>query len=232
MTNPAVFTLQRRINAQLAAKERTGSNPPARVFCLGDDEAHLIARFRSGDEDAFAEFFSIYHPKLSLIFWRRIREYTADFHRAEDKATNILFHAYNAPETYCPGENVTHWLLSFHSLPLPNLPRYPNQIKQAPPSTLDNLAADLPGVIPQCALEENTAEAVNLVLDYMNPDYAELLWIKANSNGMTYRQIGTVFGGISAYAVSGRLRRAKRSFGKTFMKLLAAEQQGEEAKPA
>lgn len=221
---PAAANVSSRRNAH---QKRKGL-----AFCHPDDQtAHLIACFSKGDSEAFELFYSHYHHKLAATFYNHLyamcHGHNSAWMKAEDKATDVLFYAHDKSETYCLGDNVWEWLLSFSRMRLPGMKPFTERSKESSYSEGDNHKlepVDESAVHLEPVTDSDThqhgPDAVALVMKKMEPRYAEALHLYANNNKFTRKEMGECLGGVTPSKVDSLIEKGRQAFCKNLLAMI------------
>ncbi len=193
--------------------------------------ASLIAEYSKGDMDAFESFYSHYHQRLAATFYNHMyalsHGHSSAWTKALDKATDILFHAYDKSETYHQGENVWEWLMSFSKLRLPGIKSFTERKKELSYSVWENDKYE-PSVNGSCdSVSANTPDATHTthdvvasILKNVDPRYVEALHLHANNNKFTKKEMGECLGGATPSMVNHLIEKGRQSFCKNLLSVI------------
>lgn len=207
------------------------SNKVVASSCEDESSARLIVKYAKGDMEAFTSFYSHYHQRLAATFYNHMyalsHGHCSAWTKAQDKATDILFHAYDKSETYCQGENVWEWLMSFSRLRLPGIKSFTERKKELSYSVWDNDKYE-PSVNGSCdSLSANapdvthtTHDVVASILKNVDSRYVEALHLHANNNKFTKKEMGECLGGATPSMVNHLIEKGRQSFCKNLLSVI------------
>ncbi len=177
-----------------------------------DSDRSLMARFRSGEEEAFRVLFDRYASHLVNFAFRFLNSKA----EAEDLSQDVLLRVYKGREGYDPGRPFRPWIFSIASRLVSNRlrdrRRHPQEPLEGPGVGLEVSRpepADLSHPLPPEALERGQAvRAVQEALSAL-PESQRVVVLLSRFERMSYQEIAQALG-TSEEAVKSLLYRARQ----------------------
>lgn len=179
-------------------------------------DIQLTQAVLAGDEQAFNQFFDEQYPRL----YRFVLARSADAQLAEELAQAVLCMAVEKLPTYRGEAALSTWLFTICRNRMTDLARKGDIAPTVEPpfaSFLESISDE--GADPDQLVEsQELAAKVQLVLDHLPPQYAQVLQLKY-AREYSMKQIATRMK-TTAKAVESMLSRARQSFRQTFSEVL------------